>query len=128
METTDLICFVQALTRLVELEASDRRLIAACGDLARTLVANSVSGRGGVGLAAPAATSAGYARHLVYHDPLDRFVVMTSIWAAGHQSGIHDHGTWGVTAVYEGELEIVNYARLDGGARPGFVELRATST
>lgn len=56
----------------------------------------------------PAAS--GHGRHLLYSDPTSDFVVMAMVWPAGADSLPHNHDTWGVVAVLEGELEITEYA------------------
>lgn len=68
-----------------------------------------------------------YARHLVYIDRRRRFVVMSSVWQPGHATPIHDHGTWGVMGIYEGELKVTNYLRLDDRKKPGCAELREST-
>ncbi|MEM9803148.1 MAG: cysteine dioxygenase family protein, partial [Planctomycetota bacterium] len=56
-------------------------------------------------------------RHLLYEDESTGFVVVGMVWPSGADSEPHDHGTWGVAAVLEGELEITEYRRasLDDG-------------
>ena len=51
----------------------------------------------------------GHGRHLIYGDPCAGFVVTAMVWPAGFEGEIHDHGTWGVVGVLEGELEVVDY-------------------
>ncbi|MEM8709492.1 MAG: cysteine dioxygenase family protein [Planctomycetota bacterium] len=52
-----------------------------------------------------------HGRHLLYEDPTSDFVVMAMVWPAGADSQPHDHETWGVVAVLEGELEVTEYER-----------------
>ena len=52
----------------------------------------------------------GYARHLLYRDPEERFVVAAMVWKPGQGTPIHDHdGAWGMLGMVEGGLEVVNY-------------------
>lgn len=51
----------------------------------------------------------GHGRHLIYEDPCSGFVVTAMVWPAGFEGEVHDHGTWGVVGVLEGELEVVDY-------------------
>jgi predicted metal-dependent enzyme (double-stranded beta helix superfamily) len=67
-----------------------------------------------------------YARHYLYRDPDDRFVVMALVWAPGQGTPVHDHGTWGVIGVYENEIEAVNFKRLDDGSDEEYADLRET--
>ena len=57
----------------------------------------------------------GHARHLIYEDATSDFVVVAMVWPAGADSLPHDHETWGVVAILEGELEITEYE----GSVPG---------
>lgn len=64
-----------------------------------------------------------YGRNLIYRDPDFGFVVIAMAWPPGIQGGPHDHGTWGVIAVAEGEVILVNYEREDDGKNPSVVKL-----
>jgi predicted metal-dependent enzyme (double-stranded beta helix superfamily) len=68
-----------------------------------------------------------YARHLLHEDPQKRFVVVSLVWSPGQGTPIHDHTTWGVAGILKNELHIINYDRLDDGAKPGYAELREAS-
>ena len=46
------------------------------------------------------------------------------IWPAHADSRPHDHGTWGVVAVLEGDLKVTEYEREDDGSVPGKGRLR----
>ncbi|HXX95102.1 MAG TPA: cysteine dioxygenase family protein [Planctomycetota bacterium] len=69
-----------------------------------------------------------YARHLLHEDPKKRFVVVSLVWGPRQGTPIHDHSTWGVAGILSNELRIVNYDRLDDGAKPGRAELREASS
>lgn len=56
-----------------------------------------------------------HGRHLLYEDPTSDFVVVAMVWPAGADSRPHDHDTWGVVAVLEGELEVTEYDRAPSG-------------
>lgn len=64
-----------------------------------------------------------YGRNLMYRDVDYGFVVIAMAWPPGIQGAPHDHGTWGVVAVAEGEVILNNYARLDDGSDPAVVTL-----
>ncbi len=66
----------------------------------------------------------GYGRNLLYRDAQTDFVVIAMIWPPHSGGRPHDHGTWGVVAVAEGEVEVTNYEREDGGSNPAFAVLR----
>lgn len=61
----------------------------------------------------------GYGRNLLWRDPDHGFVVIAMVWPANTIGSPHDHMTWGVVAVAEGELDIVNYRRDDDGSVSG---------
>ena len=51
-----------------------------------------------------------YARHLVYHHPEDRYVIVAMVWSPGQCTPIHDHGgIWCVEGVYQGQMCITQY-------------------
>lgn len=65
-----------------------------------------------------------YARHLLHHDPQNRFIVLSLVWMPGQTTPIHDHSCWGVMGLLQNSLEEVCYDRLDDGSRPDFAELQ----
>lgn len=68
-----------------------------------------------------------YARHLLYVDRYQKFVVLNNVWGPGQGTPVHDHGTWGVMGVYSNEVKVTNYVRLDNDSKPGYAELREAS-
>lgn len=65
----------------------------------------------------------GYRRHQVVSDEKHGFTVVVLLWEPGACTPIHDHDTWCVFGLLEGELEVTNYAVLDGESN-GRVHLR----
>ena len=59
-----------------------------------------------------------YARNLVYAAPEAGLSLYTLVWQPGQWTPIHDHGTWGVVGVIEGQLEEQNYMRMDQNQSP----------
>lgn len=61
----------------------------------------------------------GYARHLLYRQADDGFVLVAMVWGPGQATAIHDHaGVWCVEGVYEGLVEVKRYdLREESGAR-----------
>jgi predicted metal-dependent enzyme (double-stranded beta helix superfamily) len=59
--------------------------------------------------------ASGYGRNLLHRDP-SGFVVIAMVWPPGTGGRPHDHGTWGVVAVTEGEVEVTNFEREDDGS------------
>ena len=54
-----------------------------------------------------------YARNLVYDAGDTGLSLYTLVWLPGQWTPIHDHGTWGVVGVIEGQLEEQAYMRTD---------------
>lgn len=70
----------------------------------------------------------GYGRNLLHLDREQQFVVIAMIWPPHSRSAAHDHGTWGVVAVTEGEVDVTNFEREDDGRDPSRARLRAACT
>lgn len=89
---------------------------------ARELIAKPLS----LGERARYIPETGYGRNLMYRDPDHGFVVIAFAWPANTIGKAHDHQTWGVVAVSEGELRICTFDRDDNGAdveRANLVEI-----
>lgn len=64
----------------------------------------------------------GYARNVLFRD--EKFEAICLCWQPGQGTAIHNHGrSYGVVVVYEGQLEIESYRRLDDGSTEGKAEL-----
>lgn len=64
----------------------------------------------------------GYSRNVLYRD--DKFEAICLCWEPGQGTAIHNHGgSYGVVYVFEGELSVDVYRRLDDGSEPGVAEL-----
>lgn len=70
----------------------------------------------------------GYGRNLLYRDPEHGFVVIAMIWPPNTGGLPHDHGTWGVVAVAEGEVDVTNFEREDDGRDDTHAILRSLGT
>ncbi len=67
----------------------------------------------------------GYARHVLYSDPLSRFTILAIVWGAGQFSPAHAHHTWCAYAVYDGPLhETVYTSDPSGLAKPVCTKVR----
>ena len=51
----------------------------------------------------------GYGRNLLHHDEEHDFVVLALVWPPHAETEIHNHETWGVVGVTEGNLNETNY-------------------
>lgn len=64
----------------------------------------------------------GYARNVLYRD--DKFEAICLCWEPGQGTAIHNHGgCYGIVYVFEGDLSVDVYKRLDDGSREGQAEL-----
>ena len=54
-----------------------------------------------------------YARNLVFDDEETGLSLYTLVWQPGQWTPIHDHGTWGVVGVVDGELQEQAFLRTD---------------
>ena len=59
-----------------------------------------------------------YARNLVYDGGGAALSLYTLVWLPGQWTPVHDHGTWGVVGVVEGQLEEQAYMRTDPDQSP----------
>jgi len=53
----------------------------------------------------------GYAQHLLWCDPLERFCIVSFVWAPSASTPIHDHLVWGLVGMLRGSEESRPYAR-----------------
>ncbi len=51
-----------------------------------------------------------YRQYLLYADPLDRFSLVSFVWAGGQQTPVHDHKVWGVIGMLRGSEMERHYA------------------
>ena len=63
-----------------------------------------------------------YGRNLFHRDPTG-FVVIAMVWPPGVGGGPHDHGTWGVVGVLEGNVRVTDFERQDDGSDPDRADL-----
>ena len=68
-----------------------------------------------------------FANNLIYRPPDKIFSVMGGHWAPGQTTPIHDHLTWAVVGVVEGEERESIYRRTDDGSDPGRATLERVS-
>lgn len=54
-----------------------------------------------------------YRQYLLYCDPLERFSVVSFVWAAGQKTPIHDHTVWGAIGQLRGTEVSTPYVRGD---------------
>lgn len=57
-----------------------------------------------------------YRQYLLYCDPLERFSVVSFVWAPGQKTPIHDHTVWGVVGQLRGNESSQSYEINEGSA------------
>ncbi|MDG2991952.1 cupin [Candidatus Synechococcus calcipolaris G9] len=65
----------------------------------------------------------GWAVQTLYDEPFYPLTVQRVAWAAGATSPIHNHGTWGIVAILQGEEKNTFYQRSPQPAYPHRLEL-----
>jgi predicted metal-dependent enzyme (double-stranded beta helix superfamily) len=63
------------------------------------------------------APAGAYGRNLLHRDAEHGFVVVAMVWPPGAGGLPHDHETWGVSAVTEGTVRVIDFEREDDGSR-----------
>ncbi len=56
-----------------------------------------------------------YLQHIIHAEWDGSFSVVALVWLPGHRTSIHDHVSWCVTGVYEGEEQEERYELSDDG-------------
>jgi len=100
--------FIQSFTRLVESAGGHEAQLFAEGEpLLRELIADDDW------LPEVFATAARdrYQQYLLWCDPLERFSVVSFVWAPGQRTPIHDHTVWGMVGVLRGAERCEEFSR-----------------
>ncbi|MEM7705348.1 MAG: cysteine dioxygenase [Pseudomonadota bacterium] len=103
--------FVVAVTEAIEHENQKAGYPASLPDALKRLVADDNWLPDA--FAQPEARS--YCQYLLHCDPLERFSVVSFVWAAGQQTPIHDHTVWGAIGQLRGTERSTPYKRENGG-------------
>jgi 3-mercaptopropionate dioxygenase len=56
-----------------------------------------------------------YAQYLLYCDPVDRFSVVSFVWANDQCTPVHNHTVWGLVGILRGAERCDEFARNNGG-------------
>jgi predicted metal-dependent enzyme (double-stranded beta helix superfamily) len=59
-----------------------------------------------------------YRQHVLYVDPEGLFSIVSLVWMPGQETVIHDHVTWCVVGVHQGNEEETLYRLVDNGLEP----------
>jgi predicted metal-dependent enzyme (double-stranded beta helix superfamily) len=66
-----------------------------------------------------------YTQYLLYTPPDDVWSVVSFVWPRGAATPIHDHCTWGVIGVYQGQESETPYRIVEGSIATGKVRMAA---
>ncbi|RJS62397.1 cysteine dioxygenase family protein [Bacillus sp. PK3_68] len=121
----DFTDFVREMTVMVERCHNDNE----CVIEAERLVGKLIQSSSWLSSEKKIPSDKGYARHLLYCDPEDRFEVIALVWKPGQKTTLHDHdNTWGAEGVIEGQIKVTNYIRLKELSGGKIVQLKHVDT
>lgn len=91
--------FVRSFTRLLEETGGDEERVFAGG---QPLLRDLLTHDDWLPEAFATAAADRYQQYLLWCDPLERFSVVSFVWAPGQRTPIHDHTVWGMVGVLRG--------------------------
>ena len=69
-----------------------------------------------------------YAQYLLYLPPDEAWSVVAFVWPSGAVTPVHDHCTWGVIGVYQGEEQETTFRPVEGNVAAGWVRVESQGT
>ena len=91
----------------------------------KPLLARLLGNKNALGPELKAPLQESYAQYLVHKADDDSFSIVSFVWLPGQSTPIHDHTTWGLIGVFEGEEEEERFTRLDDGSRKDYADLKS---
>lgn len=64
-----------------------------------------------------------YSQYLLYTPQDEAWSLVSFVWPGGSKTPVHDHCTWGVVGVYEGEETEISYKAIEGSVQSGQVRV-----
>jgi predicted metal-dependent enzyme (double-stranded beta helix superfamily) len=61
---------------------------------------------------------------LLYNHPANKFSITATVFDVGYNTTVHNHRTWGLIGVYDGEEREERYKRTDDGTSTEYARLR----
>jgi 3-mercaptopropionate dioxygenase len=120
---TDLRWFIAEMEMTVRSSASESEVLRK----ARPLMVRLLSTPSSVPDAAFAPRKDRFAMNLLYMPPDRVFSVNGANWLPGQTTPIHDHLTWAMVGLYDGEERETIYRRTDDRSNPGLARLEKAS-
>jgi predicted metal-dependent enzyme (double-stranded beta helix superfamily) len=116
MQNQKLLTFVQAMSRLLLNDPTEKTILAEGRGLLSTLVAED----DWLPEMFTHPHPQHYQQYLLYADPLDRFSMVSFVWGPGQKTPIHDHLTWGLIGMLRGqEIDTHYFKQTNGSYQPG---------
>ena len=91
------------------------------------LLAQLVSGEGSIPKEAFVPRKDRFAMNLIYMPEDERLSIVGAVWLPGQTTPIHDHLTWALVGIYEGEERESLFRRTDDGSDPTSAKLEKVS-
>lgn len=120
--------FVVEMTKLVNLETKENKLLSEGADLLKNLIKTD----SWLPEFCTIPHSEFYQQFLLHADPLGKFSVVSFVWGPGQKTPIHDHCVWGLIGMLRGMEKGQRYKQLPSGEliqdgpetllRPGDIE------
>ena len=111
MSAQKLLTFVQDITRLLETNPSEEKILVE----GKKLVATLVSSDEWLPDAFAKPHPDHYQQYLLYADPLDRLSIVSFVWGPGQKTPVHDHLTWGIVGGLRGEERETTFQKQTDG-------------
>ncbi len=103
---------ISGMTRIVEEERAEERILARATPLLRSLIANDDWIEEKHTIPGPDI----HRQYLLHRDPRERSSVISFVWGPGQQTPVHDHTVWGLVGVMRGAERCEEYT-LDAQGR-----------
>lgn len=112
MKNQKLLTFVQGMSRLLQCNPAEPKILVEGGALLATLVAADDWLPEMFTQSHPQY----YQQYLLYADPLDRFSMVSFVWGPGQKTPLHDHMTWGLIGMLRGQEIDTHYFKQSDGS------------
>ena len=112
MSAQKLLTFVQDITRLLNTNPSEEKILIEGKNLVATLVSSDEWLPDAFARPHPDH----YPQYLRYADALDRLSIVSFVWGPGQKTPVHDHLTWGIVGGLRGKEQEVTFQKQADGS------------
>lgn len=102
--------FTAELTQLIDAQPDEHTLLTYARKSLRTLIAADTW----LPAACAIPRADRYAQYLLHRDPLERFSVVSFVWAKDQATPVHNHTVWGLVGILRGAEQCDEYAIENG--------------